>query len=117
MVRWCFAALNTVEAPMLALMVHDWTAESSGGKPRQFLVGWVNRVLKNLERWLTDREFVATNEFTVADLLMAHVLHSGIKDDKLIAPYAGVLAYRDRCLARPAWQRTFEKYCARVEAG
>ena len=23
-------------------------------------------------------------------------------------------SYRDRCLARPAWQRTIEAYCARV---
>ena len=27
-----------------------------------------------------------------------------------------VASYRDRCLARPAWQRTIEAYCARVEA-
>ena len=81
------------------------------------LVGWVNRVLTNLERWLADRTFVATNEFTVADILMAHVLSAGIKDEGLIAPYPRAASYRDRCLARPAWQRTLEAYCARVEAG
>src|SRR5688500_10503490 len=43
-VRWCFAALTTVEAPLLALMVHDWTAEGGCDKPRAFLVGWVHRV-------------------------------------------------------------------------
>jgi glutathione S-transferase len=48
---------------------------------------------------------------------MAHVLCSGIKDERLIAPYAAVAAYRDRCLARPAWKRTIEAYCARVEPG
>jgi glutathione S-transferase len=48
---------------------------------------------------------------------MAHVLLSGIKDGRLIAPYPGVAAYRDRCLARPAWKRTKEAYFARVEAG
>jgi glutathione S-transferase len=115
--RWCFAALNTVEPPLVALMVHDWTAENRGGRPREFLVGWVHRMLGNLERWLAGRAFVATSEFTVADLLLAHVLFSGIKDETLIAPHPGVLAYRDRCLARPAWQRTIEAYCARVEAG
>jgi glutathione S-transferase len=115
--RWCFAAMNTVEVPLLGLMVHDWTADGGCAKPRAFLVGWVNRVLKNLERWLAGREFVATQEFTIADLLMAHVLASGIKDEALIAPYPAVLAYRDRCLARPAWKRTLEAYFARVEAG
>jgi glutathione S-transferase len=116
-VRWCFAAMNSAEMPLLALMVLDWTADGSCGKHRAFLVGWVHRMLGNLERWLADREFVATGEFTVADILMAHVLSAGIKDKTLITPYPGVAAYRDRCLARPAWKKTIEAYCKRVEAG
>src|SRR5688572_1749936 len=115
--RWCFAAMNTVEMPLLSLMVLDWTADGGCGKHREFLVGWVNRVLTNLERWLADRDFVATNEFTIADILMAHVLSAGIKDERLITPYPGVASYRDRCLARPAWMRTFDAYCERVVAG
>ena len=62
-VRWCFAAMNSVEPPLLSLMVLDWTADGSCGKHREFLVGWVNRVLTNLERWFADRDFVATKEF------------------------------------------------------
>ena len=115
--RWCFAAMNSVEPPLLALMVLDWTADGSCRKHREFLVGWVNRVLTNLERWLGGREFVATNGFTVADILMAHVLSAGIKDERLVAPYPGIESYRDRCLTRPAWKRTIEAYLAQVEAG
>ena len=115
--RWYFAAMNSVEPPLLALMVLDWTADGSCNKHREFLVGWVNRVMTNLERWLVGRDFVATNGFTVADILMAHVLSAGIKDDRLLAPYPGVASYRDRCLTRPAWKRTIEAYFARVEAG
>ena len=114
--RWCFAAMNSVEMPLLSLIVLDWSADGSCGKHRAFLVGWANRVLGNLERWLTNREFVATESFTVADILMTHVLSSGIKDEGLITPYPVVKAYRDRCLARPAWQRTFGAYCERVQA-
>lgn len=116
-VRWCFASMNSVEPPLLALMVLDWTADGSCGEHREFLVGWVHRVLANLERWMAERDFIATRDFSVADLLMAHVLHSGIKDQSLIAPYPGLVSYRDRCLARPAWQRTLKAYFARVEAG
>ena len=101
--------------PLLSLLLLDWTADGSCGKHREFLVGWAHRVLANLERWLADRDFVATQDFTVADILMAHVL-AVIKDERLIAPYTGVTSYRDRCLARPAWRRTIEAYCARVEA-
>ncbi|HZF79820.1 MAG TPA: glutathione S-transferase family protein [Rubrivivax sp.] len=114
--RWCFAALNSVEVPLLSLQVLDWTSDGSCSKHRQFLVGWANRVLGNLERWLAGREFVATDDFTVADILVAHVVSVGIKDESLIAPYAGVAAYRDRCLSRPAWKRTIEAYSERVEA-
>ena len=115
--RWCFAAMNSVEPPLLSLMVLDWTADNSCGKHREFLVGWVNRVLTNLERWLADRDFIATRDFTVADILMAHVLYSGIKDERLIAPYPGVVSYRDQCLVRPAWKRSTEAYLAQVKAG
>ena len=116
-VRWCFAALTTVELPRMSLMVLDWTADGSCGKHREFLVGWVNRVLTNLERWLAECDFIATNEFTVADVLMAHVLSAGTKGEALLAPYPLVTSYRDRCLARPAWKRTIEAYGSRVEAG
>lgn len=115
--RWCFAAMNSIETPLLALMVHDWTADGSDSKPRQFLVDWVHLRMGHLQRWFADRDYVATDDFSVADILMAHVLSAGIKDPSLIAPYPGVAAYRDRCLARPAWQRTYAAYCARVEAG
>ena len=47
---------------------------------------------------------------------MAHVLHVGIKDEKMIAPYARVTSYRDRCLVRPAWKRTMDDYLVRVQA-
>ena len=113
--RWCFAAMNTVEPPLLALMVRDWTATGTD-KHREFLVGWVNRVFTNLSRWLENREWIATQEFSIADILMAHVLSAGIKDDTLIAPHPKLRAYRDRCLARPAWQRAYAAYDARVIA-
>jgi glutathione S-transferase len=116
-IRWCFAALTTVEAPLQSLMVLDWTADGGCGKHREFMVGWVNRVLTNLERWLADRDFVATDDFTVADILTAHVLSAGIADQALIAPYPGLASYRDRCLARPAWGRTIRAYNSNVEAG
>jgi glutathione S-transferase len=115
--RWCFAAMNSIEPPLLALMVLDWTADGSCGKHREFLAGWIHRHFTNLARWLAGREFIATNEFSIADILMAHVLSAGIKDEQLIAPYPVLMSYRERCLARLAWKRTIEAYCARVEAG
>ena len=113
-VRWCFAAMNSVELPLLSLMILGWVKDE--GKYRDFAVSWAERHLGNLDRWLDGREYVATNAFTVADILMAHVLDE-IKDENLIKPYGRVASYRQRCFARPAWKKTLDSYNARVEAG
>lgn len=115
-VRWCFAALTTVDAPLQSLMVHDWTADGGGAKSREFLVGWRPRVFGNLKRWLADRDFIATDQFTVADVLMAHVLSARIGDEALILPYPKIIAYRDKCLVRPTWKTVFDAYRTRVIA-
>jgi glutathione S-transferase len=115
-VRWCFAAMNTVELPLMSILIVDWSKDDGCRKHREFLVGWANRHLSGLERWLDRRQYVATDSFTVADILMAHVL-AGIKDASLLQPYSNLKNYRDRCLARPAWQRTIDRYYKNVEAG
>lgn len=114
-VRWCFAAVNTVELPLLSIWFLDISGERAGLETyRANLVKWANRQLTALDRWLDGREWLATDAFTVADILMSHVL-AGVFDDHLLEPYAGVRTYRDRCMARPAWRRTIDRYCERVE--
>ena len=113
--RWCVAALNTVEIPVLSL----WFIDFNGGKgtePSAALRRWGEQRLAELDGWLANREFVATAAFTVADILMTHVLGAGT-DQKLLTTCPNILAYRKRCLERPAWKRTFDAYSARVEAG
>ncbi len=115
--RWCFAALNTVELPLLNLQLIGFVVQDAGTHAyRAFLAAWAMRHLAALERWLDGREFIATDDFTVADLLMSHVL--GETDDPaLLDPHPRVRAYRERCRSRPAWQRAIARYCERVEAG
>jgi len=116
-VRWSFAAMNTVELPLLSLLLIGFVAKDEEPKKyREFTVGWAKRHLGNLDRWLDGREFIATDAFTVADILMAHALDE-IKDKTLIEPYLRVASYREKCFARPAWKRAYESYCARVVAG
>lgn len=112
--RWSFAALNTIELPALSL----WFVNLSGGKgsqPSEALLGWAEMRLQQLDGWLSDRQFIATDEFTVADILMTHVLDAGMQPE-LLKPYANVRAYRARCTERPAWQKTVDAYRERVEA-
>jgi glutathione S-transferase len=95
-------------------MLIDWAKDDGCGKYRENTAAWANRRLSELERWLDRREYVAIDDFTVADILMSHVLDA-IKDPELTALHPRVTSYRDRCLARPAWKRTIDKYLARVQ--
>ena len=113
--RWSVAALSSVEVPILT----TWFVGVSGGqgtKPHEALQKWSDMRLKQLDGWLANRTFVATDEFTVADILMAHVLGAASTDQALLERHAHVRSYLARCMDRPAWKRTFEAYCKRVEA-
>jgi glutathione S-transferase len=112
--RWSVAALNTIEVPVLT----HWFVNLYGGKgtkPSEALYDWADMRLKQLDGWLAGRQFIATDDFTVADILMTHVLGGGT-DTELLKPYANIIAYRARCMDRPAWKKTLDAYYARVEA-
>lgn len=113
--RWSIAALSSVEVPVLSM----WFVGISGGKgtkPHDALQQWSNMRLGQLDGWLENRTFVATDEFTVADILMTHVLSAGSTDKALLEPYAQLRSYLTRCTDRTAWKRTLDAYDKRVEA-
>ena len=95
--RWCFTALT------------------KDSKPSAALHGWAEMRLKQLDGWLTNRRFIATEDFTVADILMTHVLDAGTRQE-MLKPHPNLLAYRARCTGRPAWKKTLDAYNERVEA-
>lgn len=112
--RWSIAALSSVEVPVLTM----WFVGISGGKgskPHDALRHWSDMRLKQLDGWLEKRTFVATDDFTVADILMTHVLSAGSTDPALLEPYTHLRSYLTRCMERPAWKRTLDAYCKRVE--
>jgi glutathione S-transferase len=112
--RWSVAALNTIEVPVLSLWFVNLTG-GKGSKPSEALYDWADMRLKQLDGWLASRQFIATDDFTVADILMTHVLGGGT-DQRLLEPYANLGAYRARCIERPAWKKTLDAYYERVEA-
>ena len=112
--RWSFSALTTIELPLLSM----WFVDMTGGKdskPSAALHGWSDMRLKQLDGWLANRQFVATDDFTVADILMTHVLDAGTPRE-MLTPYPNLLAYRARCTERPAWRKTVDAYNERVRA-
>jgi glutathione S-transferase len=111
-VQWCFAALNTVERPLLEIQLLD-SSSGKDEKQRAQLVKQAGRWLTGLEHRLDGREWIACPDFTVADILLASVLR-GARKTELIEPYPRLKAYYARALARPAWQRTLELYSQRL---
>jgi len=112
--QWSVAALNTIEVPVLTKWFVDMN-DGKGTKASDALQHWSEMRLKQLDGWLENRQFVATDEFTVADILMSHVLGGGT-DQNLVERYPNIVAFRKRCMQRPAWKKTFDAYCERVEA-
>jgi glutathione S-transferase len=113
-VQWCFAALTTVERPLIEIQLIDKFGGGEGAEKRRAeMVKAAGRWLRGLESRLEEREWIACSDFTVADILLATVLREIRKTD-LLDPYPQVKAYYARALARPAWQRTLSSYAERL---
>jgi glutathione S-transferase len=109
--QWCFAALSTV-APTISLIgIGDMAGLKDEG--HEFWLKIAKRWLDGLERRLDGREWIACEEFTVADILLATVLRE-VRTTDLMAPYPRLKDYFARALARPAWERTLGLYAERL---
>lgn len=67
--QWVIAALNSVE-----LVTVPWWFLKMSGKSDEAMTKWMDNRLSQLEQIFSEREWLAANRFTVADLLMADVL-------------------------------------------
>ena len=113
-VQWCFAAVSTVEPTLVCLdLIEIFDRDKAAHKVTAEVRKIAGRWLGDVERRLEDREWIACAEFTVADIMMACVLR-GIRKTALMEPFPRIKDYYERCLARPAWQRTLGLYADRV---
>jgi glutathione S-transferase len=113
-VQWCFAAVSTV-APTLATLdlLEMFDKDKAAHELHAAVHQIADRWLGDVERRLEGREWIACAEFTAADLMMACVLRDLRRTDKL-THFPKIKAYYERCLARPAWQRTLGLYAERL---
>ncbi|HZC17257.1 MAG TPA: glutathione S-transferase family protein [Caulobacteraceae bacterium] len=111
-ISWLFAALNTVEPPLVELSMSKLF---EGDKPwyeqrQPILRDRARKTLGELSSRLGDAEWL-DGGFSAGDLMMAGVLFrsrvSGILDT-----YPNLIAYVARAEARPAFQRAFEAQLA-----
>ncbi|RJF91324.1 glutathione S-transferase family protein [Sphingomonas cavernae] len=103
--QWSFAAMNTVEPHVANLVVLDlfYVDEEWAKARRPGAVELAQSRLHDLEAALGDREWLA-DAFSVADILMVTVLRL-LRHTDMLAGYPGLVAYKERAEARPAFQR------------
>ena len=113
-VQWCFAAVASVGTTLVCLdLIGIFDSGKAAPKLHEDVNKLAGRWLRDLERRLQDREWIACADFTVADIMMSSILR-GIRKTDLMEPFPRVKAYYERCHARPAWQRTLALYAERL---
>jgi glutathione S-transferase len=111
-ITWMFAAVNTVEPPILELSAARLL---EGDKPwsKQRLPLVEDRVhgrLKQLAARLGDADWLE-GAFSAGDLMMVHVLQR-LKPSGLLSGYPNLSGYVARAEARPAYRRAFDAQLA-----
>ncbi|KQT51286.1 glutathione S-transferase [Devosia sp. Leaf420] len=106
-ITWMFAAIGTVEPPILDLVtVRLLEGKEAWAADRLPLVeARIHARLAELSAYLGDKEWLE-DQFTAGDLMMVHVLQR-LKPSGLLARHATLAAYVARAEARPAYQRAF----------
>ena len=106
-IQWMFAALSTVEPPILDRDVVTYAErDKSWREERMRMVEDRIRVrLGELSARLGDADWL-DGAFSAADLLMVHVLQR-LKGSGILDEFANLSAYVARAEARPAFKRAF----------
>ncbi len=105
-VEWMFAALNTVEPP---IMDHAIATLFERGEPWSAprlpsVLDRIDERLGELSRRLSDRTWLDGDVFTAGDLLMVSVIRI-VAGDGLLDGHRNLIAYVERGTARPAFVR------------
>ena len=102
---WMFAALSTVEPPILALNALGMRAPRSDGVGvvRDEVSARVDTRLDSLAAFLADKDYLEGG-FSAADLLMTTVLRV-LRDTDKVASRPVLAAYQRRCESRPAFAK------------
>lgn len=116
-IAWMFAALNTIEPPILDLPVARLVeGKEAWSEQRMPLVqGRLRKRLGELSGRLGDAGWL-DGEFSAGDLLMVAVLLR-LRPSGMLAEFPSLAAYVARGEARPAYKRAFDAQLAVFTAG
>jgi glutathione S-transferase len=107
--QWTIAALNSIET----VSVPWWFLEVTGAKENR-LTGWLESRLAHMEAVLRQREWLAADRFTVADLLMADVLR--VARVRSFGDRKATEAYVARITGRPSFRKAHADQLAHFAA-
>lgn len=112
---WFFAALNSIEPPIMNLAEVDFfiADERKKADRRPDVLKVVEGKLAQLTTALGSRPYLVGDQFTIADKMMSSVLkilhHTG-----LLSRYPRLMLYCDRCFDRPAYKKAIADQCADI---
>jgi glutathione S-transferase len=111
-VTWMFAALSTIEPPILELVIAKLVedGESWAAQRLPLVEGRIQERLGQLSTYLGDAEWL-DGAFSAGDLMMVHTLRR-LNRSGLLNEYPNLAAFVARGEARPAFKRAFEAQLA-----
>ena len=104
-VEWMHYAEGSAMTPLLMALFMGFLGDA-GAPLMAHIDAQITDHLSYMEKGLGGREFFVGKDLTGADVQLLFVLEAA--GDRL-APFPGLVAYRDRMHARPAYQRGIEK--------
>ena len=107
--QWTIAALNSIEM----VSVPWWFLEVTGAQDNH-LTGWLKSRLDHMETVLKEREWLAADRFTAADLLMADVLR--VSKVRAFGDRPATESYVKRITERPAFRKAHADQMAHFAA-
>jgi len=109
---WVTAALNSVEPFVFDLVnIDTFNKDAEWGRLRRpQVIENLRGRLASLSGWLGDKHYLEGG-FTAADIIMATVLRE-VSDEALMAEFPNLVAYRERCIGRPAFKRAMQAQLA-----
>ncbi len=107
--QWVIAALNSIE-----MVTVPWWFLKMTGKEDNGLTNWMDQRLARIETILSERDWLAANRFTVADLLTADVLR--VTDLRAHGHRPASEAYVERLTNRPAFRKVHAEQIAQFVA-
>jgi glutathione S-transferase len=115
-IMWMFAALSTVEPPIVDRDVVEYFEADKSWQGERFAMvdERIRGRLSQLSARLGDGEWL-DGAFSAADIIMVHVLRR-LEGTHILQEYPNLAAYVERAKARPAYKRAFAAQLAVWEA-